>query len=659
MRLKLNIGARIIFSSGIVFLAAVAAIISISYINSSKLLTAAAYKEGRLLASLNGDQVQSRLSEAASDARALRDAMVGLKDSGAVDRSAVDSILKANLEAQPDFLSSWSTWDANALDDKDAKYANTPLSDRTGRYLTSYDRGKGSIQRSVSTGYDVPGDGDWYLVPHDTGKEFVTEPYGWTYTGKKEDTILIASVCIPIRYKDKVVGVVGHDYSVSSLAEFLKGIKPYANSYVILTSNKGVRLYHPDANQIGKVIGGDIPAEQAALLGAIKSGRPYELTKKNLSTGAISLFCFSPVRIGQDEQHPWSLAVVLPLSTLLAPVRSLFALMLVLGALSLAIGAVLLLVVANSISRPVNLVNRSVLRFAEGDFALSDLDHSGLESMSRRGDELGETGRAFDVLIGAISSKVSLLQSSASQVASGSGQVSSTSQQLSQGTTEQASAGEEVSSAMEEMHANIKQSSENAAITQRLAEKSAKDAEEGGRAVIESVEAMKQIASKIGIIEAIASQTNLLALNAAIEAARAGEAGKGFAVVASEVRKLAERSQSAASEITALAGRSVAVAEKAGEVIRSIVPDIKKTAELVQEISVGAREQDSGVSQINQALTQLDQVIQQNASAAEELASMAEELSAQADSMKGAMGFFKISETHGMMGDIPVLPEAI
>jgi methyl-accepting chemotaxis protein len=455
----------------------------------------------------------------------------------------------------------------------------------------------------------------------------------------------MTSVCVPILIGGKAVGVVGHDYSVSSLATFLKDIKPYEGSYAILLSNSGIRLYHPKADQIGKLIGDDVPAEQPALLAAIKAGKPYSLTKKNLATGAISYLSFAPIKIGNDE-NPWSIAIVLPLNTLLKPLDVLVLGMIMAAAVGLVVGFVVLLFVGLSISRPVQLVNGVVLKLAEGDFTLAGLDVAALEKMRGRSDELGEMGRSLDVLVGAISAKIQNMQASASQVASGSGQVSATAQELSQGTTEQAAAGEEVSSSMEEMSANIKQSADNAMATESLAGKSAKDAEEGGRAVLQSVAAMKEIASKIGIIEEIARQTNLLALNAAIEAARAGEAGKGFAVVASEVRKLAERSQVAAAEITELSGTSVAVAEKAGEVIRAIVPDIQKTAELVQEISVGSREQTSGVEQINKALLQLDQVIQQNASASEELASMAEELSSQAESMKDAMAFFKVDSAH-------------
>jgi methyl-accepting chemotaxis protein len=196
---------------------------------------------------------------------------------------------------------------------------------------------------------------------------------------------------------------------------------------------------------------------------------------------------------------------------------------------------------------------------------------------------------------------------------------------------------------MEQMSANIKQNAENAQTTESIARKSAQSAEAGGQAVLQTVEAMKQIASKIGIIEEIARSTNMLSLNASIEAARAGEYGKGFAVVASEVGKLAERSSREAAEINQLSVSSLKIAEVAGKTITDMVPEIKRTADLVQEISAASREQDSGANQINSAITQLDQVVQQNASASEESASMSEELAGQAQTLKETISFFKIS----------------
>ena len=250
--------------------------------------------------------------------------------------------------------------------------------------------------------------------------------------------------------------------------------------------------------------------------------------------------------------------------------------------------------------------------------------------------------RALQEMVNRLTSIVQEVQSGAENVASGSQEMSASSESLSQGASEQASAVEESSSSMEEMSSAINQNADNARQTEALARKAAEDAKESGAAMVQTVAAMREIASKISIIEEIARQTDLLALNAAIEAARAGEHGRGFAVVASEVRKLAERSQSAAMEINTLSASSLGVAEKAGTLLEKLVPDILRTSDLVQEIAASSQEQSSGATQVNTALQQLDQVIQQNASASEELASTAEELSSQAEQLQATIGFFKL-----------------
>ena len=246
----------------------------------------------------------------------------------------------------------------------------------------------------------------------------------------------------------------------------------------------------------------------------------------------------------------------------------------------------------------------------------------------------GMTGKLRDV--------VDNVQQAVTNVSSGSQAMSVSSEEMSQGASEQAAAAEEASSSIEQMTANIRQNADNAQQTEKIAIQSAIDAEEGGQAVSATVTAMQDIAGKITIIEEIARQTNLLALNAAIEAARAGEQGKGFAVVAAEVRKLAERSQIAAGEINELSSTTVAVTQNAGKLLDKMVPNIRKTAELVQEISAASREQDAGADQINKSIQQLDTVIQQNAASSEEMASTAEELSSQSEQLQDMIGFFEV-----------------
>jgi methyl-accepting chemotaxis protein len=342
--------------------------------------------------------------------------------------------------------------------------------------------------------------------------------------------------------------------------------------------------------------------------------------------------------------------------------------------IALALGILLAVVISRSIVRPLFEAVSVADQLAIGDVSvqvpIGGKDETGqllramqnmvvsLRGMASAADKLAEgdltvriqsqgerdiLGNALQSMVAKLSQVIGEVRAGATALTGASAQVSATSQSLSQGTSEQAASVEETTSSLEQMSASITRNADNSRSMETMAVKGASDADQSGRAVQETVTAMADIAGKISIIEEIAYQTNLLALNAAIEAARAGEHGRGFAVVATEVRKLAERSQSAAKEIGGLAGSSVRVAERSGTLLVELVPAIRKTADLVQEVAAASAEQSTGVSQINRALLSVDQVTQRNASAAEELASTAEEMAAQAESLLQLVAFFKVT----------------
>jgi methyl-accepting chemotaxis protein len=284
----------------------------------------------------------------------------------------------------------------------------------------------------------------------------------------------------------------------------------------------------------------------------------------------------------------------------------------------------------NMLIDAMNDITAGAEQIAKGDLTVTLQERSAQDKLMQ----------ALGAMVVGLTQTVGEIRTIAGEVAAASQSISTASVQVSKGASAQAAAAEEASSSMEEMVSNIKQNADNAQQTDKIANKSAKDAQESGKSVLEAVAAMKEIANKISIIEEIARQTNLLALNAAIEAARAGEHGKGFAVVAAEVRKLAERSQKAAAEINQLSSTTLRVSEKSGEQLEKLVPDIQRTAELVQEITAASKEQDTGAEQINKALQQLEKVIQQNASAAEEMSSTTEELTGQSEQLVSALSFF-------------------
>lgn len=306
----------------------------------------------------------------------------------------------------------------------------------------------------------------------------------------------------------------------------------------------------------------------------------------------------------------------------------------------IVLALVLAFIISGLITKPIHKLQEFIIKIGKGDLT-EVLENDARDEIGQMANELSKTVKILQKVLGNVRMGIA-------NIASASGQLSNASQQMSQGATEQASAAEEVSSSMEQMVSNIQQNNDNAKQTAKKSTQAHEGIQQVATQANQSLEAIREIADKITIVNDIASKTNILALNAAVEAARAGEHGKGFAVVAAEVRKLAERSNDSAEEIEKLSIGSVKVTEQAGALMKEIIPEIESTSHLVQEISAASVEQNSGADQINNAVQQLNQVTQQNAAASEEIATNSEELSSQADQLRNAIAFFKVDENHSI-----------
>jgi methyl-accepting chemotaxis protein len=568
-----------------------------SYRSSSKALEDAYLSQMINLSRIIGDQVdalyeqQVRYARELASSKVIKDYFISGRDAGVRD------LLKGKYDAAETF--------ANCF---------TSTAEQKARILISFD-GKTDNKVWAGAGYDDN------IAENLKGNIYVSQ------AGMSPITKIVAVlISAPVMNGNKVVGILGISVDASKFIQpLIQNLKVGATGYIFLTNRSGEPVAHPNKEAI---FNGSF-AKDYPMVWALEEGKSTRYVYKDREKFGTKVLSkkYGVIIIGTGY---------------VSDVTDMVVLMLLFAILGVAALVVLLYIFISKRLIPLERCKDLMLEIAGGNL---------MKKYEGRhyGDEIGDLINAANDMVGRLSAMMAEIGTSAAGFVSSSQEISSTADNMSQGSNQQASSVEEIASSLEEIGATITQNAENSKNTDAIAQKTSRQAEDGGRAVSETVSAMKDIVTKISLIEDIASQTNLLALNAAIEAARAGEHGKGFAVVAGEVRKLAEKSQLASQEISELANRSVMIADTAGKLLTEIVPAIQKTADLVQDITTASEQQDSGINQINVGINELSRVMQQNAAASEELASTSEMLNTNARNLQELISFFRISNDLGSL----------
>ncbi|WP_236893188.1 methyl-accepting chemotaxis protein [Desulfoluna limicola] len=638
----MNLKLKMLLYIGVVAFLSFAVTIGVVAVKVGEMAEENAQENSAEVANRYSGMLKAELEVAMDATRTLALTFEGLKNSGQVpDRMVLDEVMKQVLEGTPSILAVWTCWEPDALDSRDSEFVNAPGHDATGRYVPYWSRSGGGKSVVPLEGYEVAGAGAFYQVPKRTGEETVIEPYMYPVGGKD---VLITSLCVPIHFNGKVVGVVGTDMSLESLHERFSGIKVFDSGYVSVISNGGLYVSHPKSSRIGQPFLKSDPWAEP-FMADLKSGDGFATKSYSKSLGEYVERTCAPVGIG-GSNTPWGVLVSAPFSQVFAKATRLKYLCIGIGTLAMLALLTTLYFIVNSITGPIKKGVTFAEIMATGDFSQS-LEISQNDEVGKLADSLNNMTSNLGGMIKEITSGVETLSTSSSGLAAISEQMSQGASETSEKSETVAAAAEEMSVSMtsiaaameqattnvsmvatatEEMTSTITEVARNTESARSIADTAVTEAKTASDKIDELGEAAREIGKVTETITDISAQTNLLALNATIEAARAGEAGKGFAVVATEIKELARLTSEATLDIR---GRIVGIQQATSvsvasiEAVTKIIDDINEivstTATAVEEQAVTTQEIAGNVAQASLGLSEINESVAQSSKVSEEI----------------------------------------